>query len=554
MNSIILAILAFSGYLLAYRFYGRYLSKNIFCIDDCVETPAVCMRDEMDYMPAKKQILFGHHYTSIAGTGPIVGPAIGIIWGWLPAFLWVFFGAIFMGAVHDFGAIIISARNRGVSIGDCAGEVMNPRVRAMFLSIIFLLLLIVIAIFAMIIALLFEMYPQSVLPIWMQIPISIALGWAIYKKNVPAFPASIVALLLVYIFIVLGSYYPITLPDMFGLSSLTIWVVVLLVYAYIASVLPVWRLLQPRDYINGHQLYIILGALVLGAFVLHPPLAAPAINAHPEGAPPIIPFLFITIACGAISGFHSLVGSGTTSKQLSCESDAFPIGYGGMLMEGALAVTVLIAVGAGIGDFEAWNHHYASWAQASGLGAKLAAFVKGSSNMLGAIGLPESFSLTLMGVFVASFAGTTLDTATRLQRYVVGEFARAWKIKPLEKVHPATLVAVLTAAALALAQGGGKGGLILWPLFGASNQLLAALGLLVITIYLYQRKKRTVFTAVPMVFMLLITLWATIANLDDFIRGGKWHLVVINTLIMALSAGLVIESARFLLRKENFTP
>jgi carbon starvation protein len=553
MNSIFLAALAFAGYILAYRFYGRYLADKIFVLDDDASCPAHEMQDNVDYMPTKKEVLFGHHYTSIAGTGPIVGPAIGVIWGWVPAFIWVFFGAIFMGAVHDFGAMVISARHQGRSIGDCAGDVIKPRIKLMFLSVMFLLLLIVIAIFAMIIAVLFDMYPQAVIPIWMEIPIAMVLGWAIYKKKVNALAASLIALAALYVFVGIGVYIPVKLPAMFGLPPLTLWVIILLVYAYIASVLPVWRLLQPRDYINGHELYVILILLCLGTAFLQPVISAPAFNLHPEGAPPILPFLFITIACGAISGFHSLVGSGTTSKQLDCEGHALTIGFGGMLMEGALAVLVLIAVAGGIGDIDAWNQHYSSWTAASGLGAKLGAFVEGSANMLGSLGIPEKFSITIMGVFIASFAGTTLDTATRLQRYVVQELAESVKITPLQKLHPATMLAVLSAAALALAQGGGKGGLILWPLFGATNQLLAALGLMVISVYLIRRKKSPVYSLIPMVFMFIITVWAMVHNLTGFIEGGKWHLVVFSLAVLVLSIWMLIEAGTYFFKKDDET-
>ncbi len=548
MNSLFLAALAFIGYLLAYRFYGRFLSRRVFNLDDSRETPAHERRDDVDFMPADKPVLFGHHYTSIAGTGPIVGPAIGIIWGWVPAFLWVFLGAIFMGAVHDLGAIIVSARHKGQSIGDLAGEVINPRVRLIFLAVIALLLLIVIAIFAMIIAILFNLYPQSVIPIWSEIPIAMALGWAIYKKGLPPLPMSLVALALLYLFIGVGVYFPVELGPVLGLQPLTLWVIILLAYAYAASVLPVWRLLQPRDYINGHELYVILALLALGAVLLHPVISAPALNASPEGAPPMLPFLFITIACGAISGFHSLVGSGTTSKQLDRESHALSIGYGGMLLEGALAVLVLIAVSAGIGDAQAWTSHYSNWSAASGLAAKLGAFVTGSSNMLASLGIPPKFSVPIMGVFIASFAGTTLDTATRLQRYVIGEFAGAVKLKPLTGVHPPTMLAVLSAAALAMAQEGGKGGLILWKLFGASNQLLAALGLLVVTVYLAKKGKSIIYTAVPMLLMFVITFWATVLNLINFYKAGEWLLVIISFILMVLSVWIAAEAAGFIFK------
>ena len=559
MNSLFLAVLAFLGYLIAYRFYGHYLSRRVFGIDSDAITPAHSLRDDRDYVPTKRGIVFGHHFTSIAGTGPIVGPAIGIIWGWLPAFIWVFLGPIFIGAVHDFGALVVSARNDGRSIGDTAGEIISPRARTLFLILIMFLLWVVVAIFAMIIGILFSMYPHSVFPIWMQIPIAVALGFVLNRTSANGTAASIVGVILLYVMIGIGMLVPISvtagtattitvasasfaLPEFLSISPLTFWVVILLIYAYIASVLPVWQLLQPRDYINGHQLVIALIALTLGVIVLQPTMAAPAVDLHPDGAPSLVPGIFIIIACGAISGFHSLVSSGTTSKQIAKETDAMPIGYGGMLLEGALAVLVLIAVGAAIGDSTVWTQHYGSWSAASGLGAKLGAFVTGGANLLSSIGVPEAFATTAIGVFIASFAGTTLDSATRLQRYAVQELATHFRVKPLTTLHGATAFAVLTAALLALSQGGGSGGLVLWPLFGATNQLLGGLALLVIAVYLMRKGRNSLVAGIPMVFMLVMTFWAMLENAMKFLNQGNVALLVVNGVILALDVWMVVEA------------
>ena len=554
MNSLVLAVIAFAGYVVAYRTYGRYLAARVFGVDETARTAAHELRDDKDFLPTKKGIVFGHHFTSIAGTGPIVGPAIGIIWGWLPAFLWVFLGPIFIGAVHDFGAIVISSRSQGKSIGETAGSIVSPRARILFLILIMFLLLIVITIFAMIIAMLFAMYPHSVFPIWMQIPIAVGLGYVLNRTSIPSLPASIVGVALLYATIAIGVYFPIEMPELFGLSPLTVWVIILLIYAYVASVLPVWQLLQPRDYINGHQLFVALAALTLGVVVMHPDMAAPVLDVSPDGAPSLIPGIFIIIACGAISGFHSLVSSGTTSKQLENERDALPIGFGGMLLEGALAILVLISVGAAIGDATVWATHYGSWTAASGLGAKLGAFVTGGANLLSAVGVPETFAATAIGVFIASFAGTTLDSATRLQRYVVSELATTVKITPLATRHGATAFAVLTALALGMAQGGGKGGLLLWPLFGATNQLLGGLALLVTTVYLLRRGSNGLVTGLPMVFMLVMTLWAMVENLVAFWEGGRWVLVAMNVVILALDVWMIVEAVAVMRKLRDEAP
>jgi carbon starvation protein len=331
------------------------------------------------------------------------------------------------------------------------------------------------------------------------------------------------------------------MPGIIGGSPLVTWIIILMIYAYIASVLPVRTLLQPRDYINSHQLIIAMVLLFLGLVFAHPPIAAPAFVAAPKGAPSMLPFLFITVACGAVSGFHSLVASGTSSKQLSNETHALPIGYGGMLMEAALATMVILACTAGLGGADAWSARYAEWATASGLGAKVSAFVDGGSTFLTAYGMSERLALTVLGVFVVSFAATTLDTATRIQRYVVSELADTFKIRPLTRRHPATAFAVITALMLALVKPDGKGALTLWPLFGASNQLLAGLALMVVTVYLYKRGKSILYTGIPMIFMVLMTGWAMALNIIDFYKHGNWLLFIINAIIVVFVVWMIIE-------------
>lgn len=560
MNSLYLALGAGILYLIAYHTYGRFLSRKIFKLDAAALCPSKELQDNIDFVPTKKSILFGHHFTSIAGIAPIVGPAVAIIWGWLPALIWVIFGSIFMGAVHDFGALVISLRNQGRSIGDLAAQVVNKRVRMLFLLIIFFELWIVIAIFGLIMALVFNMYPQAVFPVWMQIPIAVWLGHMIYKKNASHIFLGIIAVILMYATIVLGAYFPFKMPALFGLSPLALWVIVLMIYAYIASVLPVQILLQPRDYINGHQLFIALGILFLGVVVTRPLFVAPAVNLSPVGAPPLWPMLFVVIACGAISGFHALVASGTSSKQCARESDARMIGYGSMLIEGMLAVLVIIACGAGISlgltkggetftGVAAYSEQYSSWAAADGLGAKLGAFVEGSANMIEAIGIPHKIVIAIMGVFIVSFAATTLDTATRIQRYIVSEISQTIKLPFLSHKHPATFFAVGTALLLAFREGSGKGALILLPLFGSINQLLAGLTLLVITVYLARKKIPIIYTLIPMLFMIFMTGWAMLINLKNFHASSNWLLFSIGLAVFVLEIWMVTESALVLKNK-----
>ena len=553
MNSLVLAIGAGALYLVAYHTYGKYLARKIFKLNPEAVCPSTELKDDVDFVPTQKPILFGHHFTSIAGTGPIIGPAVAIIWGWVPAMLWILIGSIFMGAVHDFGAMVVSLRNQGRSIGDLASDVVNKRVRTLFLLIIFFLLWIVVAIFGVVIGVVFNLYPQAVLPVWLEIPIAIWLGYMIYKKGAAHLPMSLIAVGLMYVTVVIGSYVPIKMPALFGLSPVAMWVIVLLIYAYIASTLPVQRLLQPRDYINSHQLFVALGLLTLGVLIAHPTIVAPATNFSPKGAPPIWPMLFVVIACGAISGFHSLVSSGTSSKQCDAETSSLTIGYGGMLLEGMLATFVVVACAAGIAlgfakggetftGVAAFNHHYASWIGGTGLGNRLSAVIVGSANMIESIGIPKNIAITIMGVFVASFAATTLDTATRLQRYVVAELTTAIGIPAAAKKHPATIIAVVTAFILAFYNGTGTGALTLWPLFGATNQLLAGLALLVVTIYLARKNSPIVYTMIPMAFMIIMTGWAMMINLANYYNTSNWLLFFIGLCTVVLEIWMIIES------------
>ncbi len=555
MNSLVIVLVSATLYLVACNTYGRFLAKKIFKVDPSNKCPSETHHDGVDFVATDKLVLFGHHFTSIAGTGPIVGPAIAIIWGWVPALIWILVGSIFMGAVHDFGSMIISLRNEGRSIGDLAGEIIGPRVKFLFMLIIFFALWIVIAIFGVVIASVFSIFPESVIPVWLQLPIAIWLGFIVYKKGKSHIIFGLIATTLMYATIGIGAYTSDLLPTL----SVGTWVVLLLIYAYAASTLPVTVLLQPRDYINALQLCITMGLLLLGIVVTHPPMVAPAVNWHPEGAPAIFPLLFITVACGAISGFHCLVSSGTSSKQCDSEGSAQGISYGGMLLEGLLAVIVLIACGAGIGlglekagitytGTEAFTQQYASWQSAEGLGAKIAAFVTGAANMISGHGLPREWVITLMGVFVASFAATTLDTATRIQRYIVAEIAVSCKVPALGKKHPATFIAVITALLLAFSSGGGKGALALWPLFGAVNQLLAGLALLVITVWLAKKKIPTFYTSIPMIFMIAMTGWAMKINLVDFYTKAEWLLFGMGMVITLLQIWMVAEGVIVLAR------
>lgn len=567
MTSILIMVVVFGGYLLMYRVYGKFIGNKIFRLSDSNKVPSVELEDGVDFVPTKKEVIFGHHFASIAGTGPIVGPAIAVIWGWLPALIWVFVGSIVMGAAHDFGALILSMRNQGKSLSEFTAKYINTRTKFFMFFIVFMELWIIVAIFGLVIAILFKMYPQSVIPVWFEIPIAIYLGYLVYKKGANLMVWSIIAVVVMYLTVIIGAYVPLKMPAVLGLSPIAVWTVILLIYAYVASVLPVTTLLQPRDYINSHELVVALALLVLGVLFagfggnLH--VVAPAVRPHPAGSPPLWPFLFITIACGAISGFHALVSSGTSSKQVRKETDSLFVGYGSMLMEGSLSTLVIIATTAGIGmgyiakdgtiltGIQAWTHHYSSWAAAGGLSSKVGAFVEGSANMIEAIGIPKGIAMTIMGVFVASFAGTTMDTATRVQRYLLTEtFPKTFSNK-----YISTGVVILVAMFLVFSSGAnGKGALTLWPLFGAVNQTLAALTLIVVSVYLKGRSKWGWLISVPpALFMLTVSLWATIENQFNF--GAKHNILlqILNAIIIISMIWVAVEGT-MIFSKTKYSP
>ncbi len=574
----------------AYRTYGGWLAGRVFGLSADRVCPSEERADGRDYVPTGRLVVFGHHFTSIAGTGPIVGPAIAVIWGWLPALLWVVLGSIFIGAVHDLGALVVSLRNRGQSIGDLAGELVGPRIRLIFMLILVLALTIVLAVFGLVVSSVFRQFPAAIFPCLAQIPIALVIGLLLHRKGAALLVPSVAALLVMYLTVVFGDAgflhaFNTTLAAM----PLWLWTVVLLGYCYVASVLPVWLLLQPRDFINALQLLSVLVLLVLGIAAAAwlgltgaapaPAVEAPMVRLAPPGAPAMLPFLFITIACGAVSGFHCLVGSGTSSKQLRCEPDAKFVGYGSMMVEAFLAVLVIVACTAGIGlgvvgadgvmftGPAAWDARYAGWDQAGTLTATVGSFVAGSANFLQSLGIPAGVAVALMGVFVASFAATTMDTTCRLQRYVLQELFQtagggraAGAVKFLGGVHGATLLAVVLAVALASLppsgqewslENAGRGGIMLWPLFGVTNQLVAGIAFVVIAFYLRAVRKPLFFLVVPGAFMLIMPLWAMLLQVfrgtetnSSWIAAANWPLVVLGLTAVFLEVWLVIEAVR----------
>ena len=547
VNAALLAAIVFGAFALGYRFYSSFLARRVFNLSADEPVPSREREDGVDFVPTPLRILWGHHYTSIAGAAPIVGPAIAVIWGWLPALVWVTVGTLFMGAVHDFAALVISIRQRGASIGEIAGNVINPRVRSLFLIIISFLIWIVLAVFAFIIGTLFHSNPGAVFPIWLQLVLALGLGWLVRRRGVGILVPSLFAYALLLGSIFYGDAFASQFPFVKEIS-VTRWVWILLLYSFVASVLPIWVLLQPRDYLNSHQLITAMALLSLGLLVLQPEIVAPVIQMHPEGAPPMLPFLFITIACGAISGFHGLVSSGTTSKQLERAPDARPIGYGGMLGEGALGLLAVLAATAGFSSTESWQVHYSSWGAANGLSAKLGAFVSGGANFIASLGIPVEAGKTFMAVVVIAFAATSLDTGARIQRLVIAELADSYGWKALTNRFVAGGLGIAAALLLAVTQAGGKGGLILWPLFGTTNQLVASVTLLIVSIWLKRNGKPVVYTIVPMLLVTAVTLWAMVSELFGYFAhlDERWLLAAIGSVILILDVWVLLEGFRLL--------
>lgn len=569
MSAIVLLVIGVAAFLSGYRIYSRYIARWIYQLDPDFVTPAHEFEDGVDFVPTNRHVLFGHHFTSVAGAAPIVGPAIAVIWGWLPAFLWVVLGTIFAGAVHDFGTLWISSRHKGNSIGTLAESIVGDRARVLFLLLIFFLLLMVNAVFAVIIANLFMANPGTVLPVWGSLVVALIVGFLIYRTGAGILIPSLAALAILYALIWFGQYVPFELPDLFGFEStaaqvnaaggsLTLaadaahadgqrvgWIVILFMYTFFASVLPVWLLLQPRDYVNGHQLFVALGIIGAGVIVTNPRVVAPAVNTTlPADAPSWFPLLFITIACGAISGFHGLVASGTSSKQLDRETDARYIGYGGAIGEGALALTSILATTAGFALYagiDGWHAHYGSWAAASA--GATTAFVNGVGVLAEGLGIPHAVATIFAAVVVISFAATTLDTSVRLQRYIIAELGVEYRIKSVQNRWIATLIAVTSCALLALGLDRGAGGMRLWPLFGTTNQLLAGLSLLILTLFLLKLGRKAWVTAIPMAFLLFMTTWAMILNLLRFTRESQTLLVIVGGAIFVLELWLLFEAA-----------
>lgn len=546
MSSVFIIVFGLVGFTFGWFVYSKFIAEKIYRLDPDYVTPAHEFNDGVDFVPTNKFVLWGAHFTSVAGAAPIVGPAIAVYWGWGPALLWVTLGSIFFAGVHDMGALWASTRHKAKSIGALSEDVVGARTRSLFMVVIFLLLLMVNAVFGTIIASEMVEIPTSVFPAWAAIPVAIGIG-VLIRKQYNLLLISIIGVGILYLSIYVGSVMPLELPgDIFGLGDNGNWIILLFVYAGIASSLPVWLLLQPRDYINGAQLVVGLFVLYGAVLLTMPQVSAPMINDNlAAGTPPIFPMLFVTIACGALSGFHGIVASGTSSKQLNNEKDARFVGYLGALGEGTLALITITAVTGSLYAANAadWSGIYSSF----GSGGSSAFIAGGAALITEGWGIPLSFSQTMLAVMVVLFAGTTMDAGLRLQRYIIQEWGSIYDIAPLKNNIVSTLVAVASCLTLAFGASNGQylgdGGMLIWPLFGASNQILAALTLLVVSIFLMRLGRPAIYTLVPMVFIIVVAFWASALQLIGFYNGGDWLLMGMSLAVMAASIIVVLEAS-----------
>ena len=543
MQSIAIVILGIIGMMFGWFVYSKFIASRIFKLDDSFVTPAHTEQDGVDFVPTNKVVLWGHHFTSVAGAAPIVGPAIAVYWGWVPAVLWVVFGTILCAGVHDMGALWASSRHKGKSMGALSESVIGKRSRSLFMIVIFLVLLMVNAVFGVVIANSFVSQPNAVFPAWMAIAVALVIG-QLLKRNFALVPLCLVGIAVLYASVYFGSYIPISLPEtMFGLADKANWIIILFVYAAIASLLPVWMLLQPRDFINGMQLLVGLFLLYGAVFFSLPDITAPAFNTQTAiDSPSLIPLLFVTIACGAVSGFHGIVASGTSSKQLDKETDARFVGYLGAIGEGSLALITIVAVSgvAFAASPEEWHEVY------SHLGAgSVGAFITGGANLIQqGWGLPVDFSSTILAVMVVLFAGTTMDSGVRLQRYIIQEWGDIYAINLLKNGVVATLLAVGCCLLLAFGAGGasGSGGMIIWPLFGSTNQILASLTLLVISVMLIKLGRPAKYTLIPMVFVLVMAFFAGLIKLKEYYLAENYLLVFLDAVVLVVSVLVMLEA------------
>ena len=531
MSALSLALVTIVLYLIAYRFYARLVAKQLD-IDPGRPTPAHTEYDGVDYVPAKNWlVLFGHHFSSIAGAAPVIGPILALsIWGWGPTIIWIILGVIFIGGVHDFASLVVSVKRKGISIADVTEETISRHSRYVFLWFVWLTLILIISVFVYICAKTLAVKPEIVIPSLGLIPVALAVGFLMYRLRLGQAAVTIFGLLCLVGLVFLGRLFPISIGD----NAIVRWSVVLLGYSFIASVTPVQLLLQPRDFISAHLLFLGLIFGYLGIVIARPVLNFPFFVSWDSGGfLPLWPVLFITVACGAISGFHALVASGTTSKQLSNEVYAKRIGYGGMVVEGLVAVLALLAVACFFKDAGSLKDVLKNGA--GPIGAFSMGYGSITKSVLGGFG--ALFAVLVLNAFIL----TTLDTATRIGRYLTQE------LFGIKNRYGATIIVIALCGWLGISGEWNE----IWPIFGSANQLIAALTLIVLTSWLLSKQKSIKYTLVPAIFMLVTTAAALIYKIREYANSSQFLLLFIAVILLLLSVFILYEALRHV-RKRRY--
>lgn len=530
MGALWLLIIGIVVFFIAYITYGAWLAKQ-WGLDPTRPTPANTKFDGVDYCPAKKPVLLGHHFASIAGAGPILGPIGASIFGWVPVALWIIVGSIFFGGVHDFGSLVASVRHDGKSIGEIIETNIGKTGKKLFALFAWLTLILVIAAFLNTTANAFISTPAAGTSSILFIFLAMVFGFVIYRKNMNLVVGTIIGVGVLFFCIYLGQVFPLEL-------SLKAWIILLIGYIFVASILPVWLLLQPRDYLNSYLLYAMILGAVIGIIVFNPTLEMAPFTGFNVNGQWLFPMLFVTVACGAISGFHSLVGSGTTSKQLNNEMDARLVGYGSMLIEGVLALVAIITAA------------YVAGPKLSELlkGGPINVFADGVGNFLTTLGISFSVGKQFAALALSAFALTTLDTAARLGRFIFQEFfsEAGNENSILTNRYFATLVTVSLGGFLAF-----YGWNIIWPMFGSANQLLAALALITIAVWLKNVGKNNKMLTIPTIFMFAVTLSALVLLIKSNFVNNNFILVAFAAALFVLALILLVQGFKALTSKTD---
>ena len=564
MNGLLLLGIASIILIAAYLLYGRYLVKT-WGIDPNAKTPAVEREDGVDFVPSSKWEVFAHQFSSIAGAGPVTGPVMAMIWGWLPAFLWIIVGGIFFGAVQDFGALYASVKSKGKSMGQLIEDYIGRKGRRLFFLFAWLFTLLVIAAFADMVAGTFngfsaegaQLAPNasaasiSILYVF----VAIAFGLFLRKTKIGGWKQAVLAIVLIVAMLALGIAFPIYLDK-------TSWIYIIFVYIFFASVTPMWLLKQPRDYLTTFLFIAMIAAAVIGVFISNPQISTPAYTGFTTTSGYLFPTLFVTIACGAVSGFHSLVSSETSSKQITNEKDMLQVGYGSMLLESLLAVLVIVVVGSltSLSASGVLDANLSAMALADGA-TPFTKFSVGVTGLVAQLGLPQEWGLCIMTMFVSALALTSLDAVARIGRMSFQEFFEVDRnenpsgiLRFLTNKYTATVITLLGGYLLSL---GGYNNI--WPLFGSANQLLAAMVLIALSVFLKVTGRKGFMLYVPMTLMLVVTMTSLGMSIYNicmklFVNGGFVFMtdglqLIVAILLVVLGLLIAFSSGRKLVEK-----